>query len=64
MKQFIQINNEENRELDTTTCGFPQRSILGPLLFLLYVNDLKYASHLLDPIMLADDTGLFLTQRY
>ena len=64
MKQFIQINNEEKRELDTTTCGFPQRSILGPLLFLLYVNDLKYASHLLDPIMLADDTGLFLTQRY
>ena len=59
--QFISINNEENTELETITCGVPQGSILGPLLFLLYVNDLKNASNLLDPIMFADDTNLFLT---
>ena len=62
-KQFIQINNEENTELETITCGVPQGSILGPLLFLLYVNDLKNASNLLDPIMYADDTNLFLTHK-
>ena len=62
-KQFIQINNEETTELETITCGVPQGSILGPLLFLLYVNDLKKASNLLDPIMYADDTSLFLTHK-
>ena len=61
-RQFIQIN-EENTELETITCGVSQGLILGPLLFLLYVNDLKNASHLLDPIMLADDTNLFLTHK-
>ena len=63
-KQFIQINYEENTELETITCSVPQGSVLGPILSLLYVNDLKYASNLLDPIMYADDTNLFLTQRY
>ena len=63
-KQFIQINNEENIELKTITCGVPQGSMLGPLLYLLYGKDLKNASNLLDPIMFADDTNLFLTQKY
>ena len=31
-----------------------------PLLFLLYVNDLKIVSNILDPIIFADDTNLFL----
>ena len=44
-------------------CSVPQGSILGPNLFLLCINDLQFASDLLDPIMFADDTNLFYSNK-
>ena len=57
-KQYIKTENSDT-DKRTIVCGVPQGSILGPLLFLLYVNDLPQSSDLLDPIMFADDTNLF-----
>ena len=41
----------------------PQGSILGPLPFLVYFNNLPNASRLLDPIMFADGTNLFFNHK-
>ena len=59
--QYIQVDENCRIEYCVVKCGVPQGSILGPLLFLLYANDLKNASFVLDPIMFADDTKLFYT---
>ena len=47
----------------TGICCIPQGSILGPLLFPLYINGLQFASDLLDTIMFADDTNLFYSDK-
>ena len=57
-KQFIAYNNKYT-SFETITCGVPRGSILGPLLFLIYVKDLNQVSNILDPIMFADDTNFF-----
>ena len=62
-KQYIEIGENSKTDLMHVTCGVPQGSILGPLLFLVYVNSLSNASRLLDPIAFADDTKLFFNHK-
>ena len=45
----------------TIKCGVPQGSILGPLLFLIYMSDISRCSEILSIILFADDTNLFLS---
>lgn len=59
-KQFVEIDNTKSDSLTLVT-GVPQGSILGPLLFLIYINDISSASNIFKFIIYADDTNLNTT---
>ena len=59
-KQFAVINGIKSKTRTIKT-GVPQGSILGPLLFLLYINDMEMVSEKLQTIIFADDTNIFLS---
>lgn len=60
--QYVRVNDVASNRL-TVTCGVPQGSILGPLLFLIYINDITKLPGSHDMIMYADDTNIFFTAK-
>ena len=56
--QIVKVGGETSNRL-TIKCGVPQRSVLGPLLFLIYITDIYKSSDILQFHMLADDTSIF-----
>ena len=61
-QQYV-VYNDLSSNLSTIKCGVPQGSILGPLLFLLYINDISKSSPLLSFILFADDTNVFYSHK-
>ena len=56
-KQYVEIEGHKSSIKDIST-GVPQGSTLGPLLFIIYMNDINDVSPLLKTILFADDTSL------
>ena len=57
-KQYVSVNGYTSDYLNIS-CGVPQGSVLDPLLFLIYINDLPNVSKLLSYYLFADDTNIY-----
>ena len=60
--QSTQIGSTVSNK-EEIVCGVPQGSVLGPLLFLIYVNDVYQCSQIFDFYLFADDTNLLYSNK-
>ena len=61
-RQTTQIGPHISKRLDSR-CGMPQGSVLGPLLFLLYINDIQESSDKFSFYLFADDTNILYSNK-
>ena len=58
-KQYVHLQGTDSKT-ESVTCGVPQRSILGPLLLIIYINDISEVSNKIWFILFADDTTILM----
>lgn len=58
--QYVSINGVDSA-FQQFMCGVPQGSLLGPLLFILFMNDFQNSSNILSFILFADDSSVFFS---
>ena len=61
-QQYVELNGICSESCQIK-CGVPESSILSPVLFLLYINDLCNVSKVVDFILFADDTNIFFSHK-
>ena len=63
-KQYVVIDDDCS-DLSDMTCRVPQSSVLGPILFILYINDIILCniSDVVNCVLFADDTNIFCSKR-